>query len=110
MALGGFTPIDKVYSYDPLPKQLSKQEAKYVLGGQACLWTEYISTPEYAEYMAYPRACAMAEVLWSPGEAKDYKDFLRRMEVHVKRLDQLNVNYAKHIIKDFSSGSSAAVK
>lgn len=110
MALGGFTPISRVYSYDPLPKQLSKEEAKYVLGGQACLWTEYISTPEYAEYMAYPRACAMAEVLWSPSEAKDYKDFLRRMKVHVKRLDQLNVNYAKHIIEDSSSGSPTTVK
>jgi hexosaminidase len=101
IAIGGFTPVSEVYSYEPLPPQLTAEEAKYILGAQANLWTEYIATPEYAEYMAYPRACALAEVVWSPKEGKDYNDFLKRMQVHLKRLDQRNVNYAKHIVKEF---------
>jgi hexosaminidase len=110
IAIGGFTPVSEVYSYEPLPSQLTAEEAKYILGAQANLWTEYIATPEYAEYMAYPRACALAEVVWSPKEGKDYNDFLKRMQAHLKRLDQRNVNYAKHIVKEFPATPVAATK
>ena len=52
-----------------------------------------MKTPEYVEYMAYPRACALAEVDWTPKELKDWDDFVKRMEIHKKRLKELNVNY-----------------
>lgn len=110
LAIGGFTPVSQVYSYEPLPEQLSAEESKHVLGAQANLWTEYIATPEYAEFMAYPRACALAEVVWSPKENKSYDDFVKRMATHVTRLDQLKVNYAKHITKEFPKSDSTAAR
>ena len=101
-ATGGYLPVKEVYSYEPLPPSLSADEAKHILGIQANVWTEYIKTPEYVEYMVYPRACAIAEVGWSPREGKKYDEFLERMKTHFKRLDLWHVNYAKHIAKDFS--------
>lgn len=100
LAIGGLTPVREVYSYEPVPAQLSTDEAKHVLGAQANVWTEYIATSEHVEYMVYPRACAMAEVVWSPRESRNYDDFLARMSSHFKRLDEWNVNYARHILKD----------
>jgi hexosaminidase len=100
LAIGGFTPVKKVYEYEPVPKQLSAEEAKHVLGAQANVWTEYIPTSDHVEYMVYPRAVAMSEVLWST--KKDYNDFLKRLEFHLKRLDSWHVNYAKHIKKEMT--------
>ena len=80
LAIGGFTPVKEVYSYEPVPASLSAEEAKHILGAQANVWTEYIPTKEHAEYMVYPRASAMSEVLWSPKDTRDYDDFLQRME------------------------------
>lgn len=91
-AIGGFLPLDKVYSYEPVPEELTVEEAKHILGAQGNVWTEYMKTPEYVEYMVYPRACALAEVVWTPKEKKDFDDFSNRMEKHFKRLDALNVN------------------
>ncbi len=95
LAIGGFLPLSKVYSYNPIPDVLTDSEAKHVLGVQAQLWTEYIPCPKKAEYMAYPRACALAEVAWTCPEKKDYDCFLQRLKRHVKRLDVLDVNYRK---------------
>ena len=67
--------------------------AKHILGAQGNIWTEYMKTSDYVEYMAYPRAAALAEVVWTPKEKQDYEDFLRRLESHYKRLDVLDVNY-----------------
>jgi len=67
-AIGGFTPLEKVYSYNPIPKELTEQEAKHILGAQANLWTEYISTTDYAEYMLLPRLAALSEVIWTNQE------------------------------------------
>jgi hexosaminidase len=100
LAIGGFTPVSEVYGYEPVPPQLSGAEANHVLGAQANVWTEYIPTAEHVEYMVYPRAVAMAEVLWTPKEKRNYNDFLKRMGTHFKRLDERKVNYAKHILKD----------
>ncbi len=97
MAIGGLTPVREVYTYEPLPAQLAADETQYILGAQANLWTEYILSSQQAEYMVYPRACALAEVVWSPKEKHDYLDFLQRMETHLKRLKNWNVNYATHI-------------
>lgn len=102
LAIGGLTTVKDVYLYEPLPPQLSASETKYILGAQGNVWTEYMKTSDHVEYMVYPRACALAEVVWSPKENKDYNNFVQRMKVHFTRLDQWNVNYAKHLSKEFS--------
>jgi hexosaminidase len=103
LAIGGYIPVSKVYGYEPVPAQLNPEEAKHILGAQANVWTEYMKTPEHVEYMVYPRATAMAEVVWSPKDQRDYPDFVNRMKAHVKRLVEWNVNYAKHIEKEFKA-------
>jgi hexosaminidase len=92
LAIGGHLPLDKVYGYEPIPPQLGSDEAKHVLGAQGELWTEYMKTPAQVEYMAFPRLCALAEVVWSPAARKDYADFIARMKTHMQRLDALKVN------------------
>jgi hexosaminidase len=101
LSIGNFTPVSEVYSYEPVPDQLSAEEAKHILGAQCNVWTEYIKTPQHAEYMVYPRAVAMAEVLWSPKESRNYTNFIHRMKTHTQRLKEWNVNYAKHIEREF---------
>jgi hexosaminidase len=95
LAIGGFLPLDTVYSYDPLPADLEPRFARHVLGAQGQVWAEYIKGPKNVEYMAYPRMSALAEVLWTPLGRKDYTDFLARLAVHLRRLDALDVNYRK---------------
>jgi hexosaminidase len=95
LAIGGYTTLKKVYSYEPTPAELTPDEQKYILGAQANIWTEYIKTPEYVEYMAVPRMCALAEVAWTAKEKKNWHDFQRRLQTHMKRLDALNVNFSK---------------
>lgn len=85
--------MEKVYSYDPTPGELSISEQDYILGAQGNVWTEYILDSEKVEYMALPRMCALAEVVWSPAEIRDYERFVYRMGAHYTRLDALKVNY-----------------
>lgn len=92
-AIGGFLPMEKVYSYNPTPDALSKAEAGYILGAQGNVWTEYIATTEKIEYMALPRMCALAELVWTPQELRDYEKFTYRMGAHYARLDAMDVNY-----------------
>jgi hexosaminidase len=84
----------KSYSYEPVPDGV---DAKYILGGQGNLWTEQIPTLRYAEYMTYPRAWALSEVFWSPKEARNWPDFVKRMETHFDRADVAQINYSKAI-------------
>lgn len=91
--IGGFLPLEKVYSWDPLPKGLTPEESKRVLGGQGQLWTEYITGPKHVEYMAFPRLCALAEDVWSPQTSKNYAGFLDRMKAHLERLKIRDVNF-----------------
>ncbi len=93
LAIGGLLTLDKVYSYEPVPAQLTADQQKYILGIQANLWTEYIGTPAYAEYMAYPRTCALAEIAWSVNTQKDYPAFQARLKNHLIRLKAMKVNY-----------------
>lgn len=93
LAIGGFLPLEKVYSYDPIPAVLTAEQAKHILGVQAQLWSEYIPTVSHAEYMAYPRGSALAEAAWSPVANKDFEAFYARLETHLKRLEHLSVNY-----------------
>jgi hexosaminidase len=99
----GFTPLRETYSYDPISDSLTADESKYILGVQGNVWTEYMKTSDHVEYMTYPRACAIAEIGWSPKENRSYEDFVARMKAHTKRLAAWNVNYAKHIEKEFAS-------
>jgi len=92
-ATGRVIPLEKVYGYEPTPAELSPQEARHILGVQANVWTEYISDGPMVEIMAYPRACAVAEVAWTPAAQKDWEDFSRRLQTHLQRLDALDVNY-----------------
>lgn len=93
IAIGGFTDLAESYSYDPTPAELSADEAKHILGVQGNVWTEYMKTPAYVQYMVWPRATALAEVGWTSKEGKNFEDFTKRMETHKKRLDFLGVNY-----------------
>ena len=76
LAIGGFLPLKKVYSFNPIPPELSKEEEKYVLGAQGNVWTEYMKTEDQVEYMVFPRILAMSEVLWS-GATKILKQIIR---------------------------------
>ena len=97
LAIGGFLPLEKVYHFNPIPEELSDQEASYVLGAQGNVWTEYMQTEKQVEYMAFPRVVALSEVVWSSPENKNYSDFINRLEQYQKRLDLLDVNYANHM-------------
>ena len=97
LAIGGFLPLEKVYHFNPIPEELSDQEASYVLGAQGNVWTEYMQTEKQVEYMAFPRVVALSEVVWSSPENKNYTDFINRLEQYLKRLDLLDVNYANHM-------------
>lgn len=93
LAIFGLTPLEKVYSYEPIPAEMTPEQAKHVLGSQGQHWTEYISTTDKLDYMAYPRLTALNEVLWSPRERGSYADFLTRLRTHLRRLDGLGVKY-----------------
>lgn len=97
LAIGGYLPLWKVYSYNPMPAALNQEEAKHILGVQGNIWSEYISTTSQMEYMAFPRAAAVAETGWSPNEKKNYADFKARMIQQFKRYDGIGWNYCEAI-------------
>ncbi|WP_221390197.1 beta-N-acetylhexosaminidase [Dyadobacter sp. NIV53] len=100
LAIGGLVTIEKTYSFDPTPDVLTPEQGKHILGVQGNIWTEYILTPQYLEYMVFPRGVAVAEVGWTTKENKNFDDFRKRLEVHKKRLDYLGVNYYGAPIND----------
>ena len=100
LAIGGYNPIDSVYSYEPIPAALKPEEQKYILGAQGNMWTEYMLNEKQVEYMALPRMCAMAEVVWTKKENKNYADFSSRLKKQTWLLDRMQVNYAKHFLKN----------
>jgi hexosaminidase len=89
----GFLPLDMVYSFEPVPAELTAEEGKHILGTQGQLWTEYIATPEYLEYMAFPRMAALAEVAWTPAAQKNYTAFLERLRAQETRWKAAGVNF-----------------
>ncbi|MEO8254772.1 MAG: family 20 glycosylhydrolase [Flavobacterium sp.] len=95
LAFNAFLPLNKVYDFDPVVESMTATEAKHVLGGQANLWSEYITSPAESEYMIFPRLGAIAEVLWSPKETRNWKGFITRLPSLLERYDYLGVNYAK---------------
>ena len=95
LAIGGYLPLNKVFSYSPFPSALTGEQAKHIKGIQANLWTEYVESPAKAEYMLMPRLAAIAEVAWSPEAGKSWEDFTRRMEGLYDRYAMMGINYAK---------------
>lgn len=97
LAIGGYLPIEKTYNYEPMPKELTKEEQQYIKGVQANLWTEYIPVFSQVQYMVLPRLGAVAEVQWTDPSKKDYKDFLRRVPHLVAVYDCYGWNYATRV-------------
>ena len=97
LAIGGFLPLEKVYSFNPIPEELTAEEAQYVLGAQGNVWTEYMADSKYVEYMVFPRILAMSELDWSLPENKNFEDFVSRVENFHQRLKTLDINYADHL-------------
>ncbi|HYH16235.1 MAG TPA: family 20 glycosylhydrolase, partial [Flavisolibacter sp.] len=95
ITIGGYNPIEAVYAYEPIPAALSTEEGKYIMGAQANLWTEYIKYPSKVEYMIFPRMSALSEVLWTPKEKKNWKDFEKRLQTQFKRYDLWKANYSR---------------
>ena len=97
LGIGGYVPIEKVYSLEPVPAVLTEEQSKHILGAQANLWTEYIHSSEHVEYMVLPRMAALAEVQWTQPEKKDFKDFTKRLARLMKFYQRDGFNYAKHV-------------
>jgi len=91
--------VEKVYSFEPIPSELTHKENKYILGAQGNVWTEYMKTSDHVEYMILPRMSALSEVVWSSKESRNWQDFNKRLNHFVKRFDALELNYAKHSIE-----------
>lgn len=104
-AIGGYIPVEKVYSFDPV-EGLDEKQQKYVLGVQANVWTEYMTSPEQVEYMVLPRMAALAEVQWTQPGKKEYNNFLQRLGQLAKFYDRDGLNYAKHVFKPMAESET----
>ena len=100
LSIGGYVPLEKVYSFEPVPAELTPDEQKHILGFQGNVWTEYIATISHLEYMAFPRAFAIAETGWTPALKKDFEEFLSRLEVQKQRYDLMKINYFRGEYRD----------
>lgn len=97
LAIGGYLPLETVYTYEPMPKELTADEARHIIGVQANIWTEYMPTFKQMQYMALPRLAALSEVQWSQPALKDYNSFTNRLTEFTHLYDRLGYNYAKHL-------------
>lgn len=99
LAIGGFTPLHKVYQFHPIPNDLPQENHTFILGAQANVWTEYIKTFDQVEYMIFPRLTALAEVLWGTANPAHYAEFEQRVIHHMKRWDQMNIRYSRSMFE-----------
>ncbi len=97
LAIGGFTSLEKVYSFEPTPAVLSPKEARHIIGAQGNVWTEYMKTPAKVEYMIFPRMMALSEVLWTPKDKRDFQNFVVRLEPQLEQLKKEGANPANHL-------------
>ncbi len=97
LAIGGFSPVEMVYNFDPVPSQLTPGQQKHILGVQANVWREYIPVFSHVQYMVLPRIAALAEVQWMQPEKKNYNAFLKRLLPMMKRYEFHNYTFAKHL-------------
>ena len=95
VAFNAFLPLEKVYEFRPTIDSMSVEQKKHVLGGQANLWSEYVTTESHSEYMLFPRLFALSETLWSPEEKLDWNAFSQRVRKLMQRFDVMGINYAK---------------
>jgi len=95
VTIGGYTSVEKIYSYEPIPAALNEEQAQYVLGAQGNVWTEYMSNPRKVEYMILPRLSALSEVLWSPKEKRNWSAFEKKLPAQFKRYELWKANYSK---------------
>jgi hexosaminidase len=93
LAIGGYIPLERVYEFEPVPEELTPEEARHVLGAQANVWTEYMKTTADVEYMVLPRMLALSEVVWSPKEARNWDRFLSALPQQFQLLDGQRVSY-----------------
>jgi hexosaminidase len=93
--IGGYLPLEKVYSYEPVPKELSEAESKYIIGAQGNVWTEYMGNTSKVEYMIFPRMSALSEVLWSPKDSRNWDEFSNELPDIHKRYELWGTNYCK---------------
>jgi len=112
IAIGGFLPLKKVYSYDPIPSNLSEDKHKFILGAQGNVWTEYMPSFDKVEYMAIARMAALSEVLWKDKSQKDFKQFEAKLSKHIDFWNEMDVNIADHrldiqprVLTKFGEGS-----
>lgn len=89
-----------VYNYEPVPAELNAEQAKYIWGGQGCLWSEYITNPAKVQYQLFPRLDALSEILWSPTEKRNYPDFQKRLKTQFKRYDLMGITYSKRYLEN----------
>jgi len=92
-----------VYNYEPIPAELNAEQAKYIWGGQGCLWSEYITNPAKVEYMLFPRLDALSEILWSQKEKRNYTDFQNRLKAQFKRYDLMGITYSKRYLENYKN-------
>jgi hexosaminidase len=110
VAIGGLLTLEKVYSYEPVPTELTADEAVYIKGVQANVWSEFIHSAEKVEYMTWPRAAALAEVAWTPARIKNWEGFKGRMETQYQRYDAMGINYSKSAYNVWQTVTNAANK
>jgi len=89
-----------VYNYEPVPAELNAEQAKYIWGGQGCLWSEYITNPAKVQYQLFPRLDALSEILWSPKEKRNYPDFQKRLKTQFKRYDLMRITYSMRYLEN----------
>jgi hexosaminidase len=94
LTYGQYIPVEKVYAYEPIPKGLNDIDAKYILGAQANLWSEYINNPKLAEYQLFPRLSALSEVQWSPKEKRSWENFEKKLPYLFNRYKQWGASYS----------------
>ncbi len=95
-----FSPMIDVYNYEPIPAELTAEQAKYIWGGQGCLWSEYITNPAKVQYQLFPRLDALSEILWSQKEKRNYPDFQKRLKTQFKRYDLMGITYSKRYLEN----------
>jgi hexosaminidase len=95
VTIGGYTPVEKTYSYEPQPEVLSQEEAQFIKGAQGNVWTEYIHYPSKVEYMIFPRLSALSEVVWIPKQARSWSGFESKLKTQFQRYNLWKANYSK---------------
>jgi len=96
LAIGGYTPIEEIYNYEPIPDELDESLHKYIIGAQGNVWTEYMKTSDHVEYMVFPRIFALSEVVWAENRPS-FDDFKSKVIGMYPVLDKMDINYSKHL-------------